>query len=93
MKNIFTAKFFARLFIIIIFLALIRTITEFFRLDVELKTDLTVSLLRPYMAGALLCSISAMVMVILNFFHKFILVSIVGVLTIAGLLYLKFFLF
>lgn len=92
MKKIFTEKFFSRTSIVIIFLALIRLISEFFRLDFELKENLNISMIRPYMLGALVCSTAAFVMVLLNFFHKFKLVIACGILAIAALVYIKFFL-
>lgn len=93
MKKIFTEKFFSRTSIIIVFLALIRCIAEFFRLDAEMKAELTISAVKPYLCAALICAVAAFIMVLLNFFHKYKLVIASGILTIGALIFLKFYLF
>lgn len=74
----------------VVFLALIRIIGEFFRLEHSLSGKLTIDQLYPYMAGAMLCAVSCFVMTILSFYERYVWITAIAVLTIFGLLVLKF---
>ena len=80
----------SRISIVIVFLALIRIIGEFFRLDHSLQGQLTIDQFKPYMAGAMLCAVSCFVMTILSFYARHVLITAMAVLTIIGLLVLKY---
>ncbi len=80
----------SRFSMIIVFLALIRIIAEFFRLDHTLQGQLTIDQFKPYMAGAMLCAVSCFVMTILSFYSRHVWITAIAALTIIGLLVLKF---
>ncbi len=79
----------ARIAIIIVLLALIRCLAEFFRLEYQLGDKLTVLMLKPFMLGALISSISCLIMAIGLFYSKNRLVVVIAVLTITVLLVIK----
>ncbi|HLF64254.1 MAG TPA: hypothetical protein VI603_10900 [Saprospiraceae bacterium] len=74
---------------IIVFLALIRIIGEFFRLEYTLKEKLTTELLYPFMLGALVCAISCLIMTICSFYAKHRIIIGIATLTIVILVVLK----
>lgn len=80
----------SRISIAIVFLALIRIIGEFFRLDHSLQGQLTIDQLKPFMAGAMLCAVACFVMTILSYYARHTWIITIAVLTIIGLLVLKF---
>jgi len=79
-----------RMAMIVVFLALIRIVGEFFRLEYTLKDQLTIGQLNPYMAGAMLCAVSCLIMVILSFYARHTWIITIAVLTVAGLVALKY---
>lgn len=79
----------SRIAIVIIFLALIRTIAEFFRLEYILGDALTTQQVKPFIIGALAASISCLLMTILSFYLKHKIIIIVSVLTIIALVLIK----
>jgi hypothetical protein len=79
----------AHIFIVIIFLALIRCLFEFYRLEYLLKENLTVTIIKPFILGALIASISALVMIILYFLSNYKSVPFVGIVAIVLLLIVK----
>lgn len=74
---------------IIVFLALIRIIGEFFRLEYTLKEKLTIELLHPFMLGALVCAISCLIMTICSFYARYRVIIGIAILTIIILVVLK----
>jgi len=85
-----SSKRISRIALAIVFLALIRIIGEFFRLDHTFPGQLTIDQLYPYMAGAMLCAVSCFIMTILSFYEKNIWIIAIAVLTIIGLIVLKY---
>ncbi len=79
----------ANISIAIIFLALIRCISEFYRLEYIMQDQLSIADVKPFILGALVTAISAFVMVILNFYSKHKIIMIVAVITIILLLLIK----
>ncbi len=79
----------ANLSIVVVFLALIRCISEFYRLEYILHDQLNIATVKPFILGALAAAISAFVMVILNFYSKHKIIMIVAVITIILLLLIK----
>ena len=73
-----------------VFLALIRTIAECFRLDYISRHSTTFEELRPFLIGALICSVSCLSMCILYFYSKFKVVIGIAISTIIILIILKF---
>jgi hypothetical protein len=85
----------AKASIITMMLALIRCILEIFRLqyiheDAEIG-NLRFIVIQPFLIGALACSVSTLIMIVLHFYSKFKLVIVISIVTIFFLLYLKFF--
>lgn len=79
----------AKFFMIILFLALIRCIAEFYRLD-HLRGDaLSISEIRPFMLGALCSAIGEFVMALLYFFNRNKLVCFFGFFTLIALFIIK----
>ena len=84
-----TVKPLAKAAIIIIFLALIRCIGEFFRLQYEWKDALTIQQIKPFEIGAMLCAFASLAMVILFFYSQYRFVITIAALTIAGMFLIK----
>jgi hypothetical protein len=79
----------ARVCIVIIFLALIRTISEILRLQHYSSSMLTYEQMKPFVVGALVASISLLAMTIFSFYGKHKIVIAISVLTIILLLIIK----
>ena len=86
----FNKQVISRIAMVIVFLALIRIIGEFFRLDYTIKEELTIGQLYPYMAGAMLCACSCFMMTILSFYAKYKWITGTAVLTVMCLIFLKY---
>ena len=74
---------------IIIFMALIRCITEPLRLQYYAPSALTFAEIKPFLLGALAAAIALLVMTILFYYCKYRLVIATSVLTIIVLLIIK----
>ncbi len=79
----------SRVLTVIIFLALIRTISEIFRLQHYSLTILSYKQIKPFVIGALICSIALLTMTIFSFYSKHKIVIAISVLTIVLLLIIK----
>jgi len=79
----------ARIGIVIVFLALIRCLAEFFRRENMSGVQLTISTIKPYILGALVCAVSCLLMTIGLFYSKNRLIVIIAVLTIVVLCVIK----
>jgi hypothetical protein len=79
----------SRVAFIAVLLALIRLISECFRLNYLTKEPLTFGVLKPYLLGALVCAISCLAMAIFSFYAKSKVVTGIAVLTISVLVFLK----
>jgi hypothetical protein len=75
--------------IIVIFLALIRSIAEVLRLHYYATRPLAYEQLEPFIIGALIAAVFLFAMVIALFYAKHKLIVILGVLTIIALLVVK----
>ncbi|HVU97104.1 MAG TPA: hypothetical protein VHE34_17865 [Puia sp.] len=73
----------------IVFLALIRTLSEPFRLHHYSSLPLNYEILKPYLAGALIASIALFAMTVFSFFSKHTIVLIIAVLAILTLFIIK----
>jgi len=60
----------SRVAMIIVFLALIRVISECFRLEYLAKEFVTFEILKPYLIGALVCATSCLAMAIFSFYTR-----------------------
>jgi hypothetical protein len=80
----------AKISTIIIFLALIRCISETFRLHYYAPATLTFEEIKPFLMGALLTSIALLAMNILFYFGKYKMIIATCILTIIALLILKY---
>lgn len=74
---------------VIIFLALIRCISEPFRLDYYGTTVLTFEVIKPFLIGALITAVALFSMTILSYFAKHKLIIAISILTIILLLVVK----
>jgi len=74
---------------VIVFLALIRTLSEPFRLHHYSSIPLTYEVLKPYIAGALIASIALLAMTTLSFFSKHGIVLIIAIFAILALFMVK----
>jgi len=79
----------ARISIVIVFLALIRTLSEPLRLHYYSPISLNYEMLKPYITGALIASIALFAMTIFSFFSKHTIVLIIAVLAILALFIIK----
>lgn len=75
---------------IIVFLALIRCISEVFRLEYYSTTPLAFSAFKPFLVGALTTAIALFLMTILSFYGKYKIVIGVAFFTIVSLLIEKY---
>ena len=73
----------------IIYLALIRCISEPFRLQYYSATTLTFSVIKPFLVGSLVASLALFAMTILFYFGKYKIIITTCVLTIVILLVVK----
>jgi len=74
---------------VIIFLALIRSISEPFRLQYYSKTLLTYDEIKPFLIGSLIAAIGLLVMTVLFYFGKYKIIIATCILTIIILLLVK----
>jgi hypothetical protein len=79
----------SRIAMVIVFLALIRVIAEYFRLDYSTKEPVTFDILKPYLIGALVCSISCLIMAIFSFYAKSKVIIAIAAFTIIILVFIK----
>jgi len=79
----------AKAAIIIIFLALIRCISECFRLQHYSEIELNFTQLKPFLIASLISAITLLMMVIALFYHKNKLIIGLAILTISLLLIIK----
>ena len=73
----------------IVFLALIRTLVEPFRLQHLAPAPPTFSQLQPLLLGALVASIGLLIMTVLYYYRRYVLVIASGVLAIGVLVVIK----
>jgi len=80
----------SRVSIIVIFLAMIRCISEVLRLNYYSSISLTYENIKPFLVGALVTSIASLIMVILSFYSKHRVIIAIAILTIIVLFILKY---
>jgi hypothetical protein len=83
------ARWLSKVAIISIFLALIRCISEPFRLQHYTISALTFEEVKPFLLGALVATIALLVMTILFYYSKYKLVTVICLLTVIILLFIK----
>ncbi|MEO6167005.1 MAG: hypothetical protein ABIO46_07020 [Chitinophagales bacterium] len=79
----------ARVAMVAIFLALIRTIGECFRLNEIAENTLPFEEIKPFLTGAMITAVSCLIMVLLSFFSKYRLIIVISILTIIALIIIK----
>lgn len=79
----------SRIAIVVIYLALIRCISEVFRLNYLQKDSLTIAQIMPFLIGALIASIACLLMTLLSFYAKHKTIIAIAFLTIIALLIVK----
>ncbi len=79
----------AHLAIVIIYLALIRCIAEFFRLEFIYKENLMIAQVRPFMLGALVAAIACFIMNLLLFYNRHKIIPFIAILCIMALVIIK----
>jgi hypothetical protein len=80
----------SRLATIIIFLALIRTISEPLRLQYYSSTLLTVNEIKPFLFGAIICAVGLLCLTIMAYYKKHKIIIGLAVLIIVSLFWIKF---
>jgi hypothetical protein len=75
------------------FAALIRCLAEYFRLKNTLGPTFTLARYQPFVVGALVAALGALIAVLFYFAEKYALSTVTAAITIASLLALKFVLF
>ena len=75
--------------IFIIFLALIRCVTEPFRLQYYSAKTLTFVDIRPFLMGSVVTSLALLIMTVLSLFGKYKIIIAISILTIVVLLFIK----
>ncbi len=80
----------AKIGIAVQFLALVRTLAEYFRLKHVDGAMLTLAMVDPYITGALICALLCALSVALFFVRRFSLSAIVSAATVVVLLIYKF---
>lgn len=80
---------FSKIGMVAVFLALIRTIAECFRLDYISKHRTTFEDIEPFLIGTLICAVSCLSMCIFYFYSKFKVIIGIAVSTIIILVILK----
>lgn len=81
----------ARVAIVIVLVALLRTISEILRLAYIQGVPPDWTVIKAYLIGSTLWVIGGMVMIIAYFMGKYKSVSTIGIITIAGLIFYKLF--
>lgn len=79
----------SRIATIIILLAVVRCISEVFRLEYYSATALNYLTVKPFVTGALVSAIGVFAMVVLSYFRKYNMVTVLGVCTIAVMVWVK----
>jgi hypothetical protein len=85
-----SSKQLAKISILAVFLALIRCISEFFRLQYVQRNALTIETVEPFMIGAMVCAVSLLPMNIFFVYSKFKWITASAIIAIAALFFLKF---
>jgi len=80
----------ARVCIIIIFLALIRTMSEPFRLQYYSEASLTFEQVKPFLMGGIISAVGLLLMTLFLFYEKYKLIIAACILTIITLLIVKY---
>lgn len=80
----------ARIMTVAVFLALIRTIAEIYRLHAVSDPPWNYQTIAPYLLAALITAIALLLMTILNWTEKHVLIILLAALTIAALFVIKF---
>lgn len=78
----------ARILIVVIFLALIRTIAEMYRLQ-DAHPDFNYQQMRMCVSGALLAAIGLLIMVLLSFSRKYLIIIFLGITILLLLVLIK----
>jgi len=91
MKQFFlkNEKKISRAAIIIIFLALVRSLAEPFRLQYLSDTQIILEQTKPFLISGLITSIGLLVMTILSFYNKHKIIVVISILIIISLLFVK----
>jgi len=79
----------SRIATVILLLALIRTLSEPFRLQYYAGQSLEFELVKPFLMAGLLIAVGLLAMQVLGYYKKYILMICIGVLVIAGMVVVK----
>lgn len=79
----------ARVAIVIVLIALIRSIAEFFRLAYIHNNALTIEQIKPFMVGSIVAAVGCLAMTIFSFYAKNKIVIAISLFTIASMLLVK----
>lgn len=81
----------SRVATVIIFLALIRCISEVFRLAYYAPGAFTYTLITPFLLGALICAVALLAMSVLSFYSIYKPITVIAILTVVSLMVLKYY--
>jgi len=79
----------SRISFVIVFVALIRLLSECFRLNYLAKEPATFTTLEPYLVGALICAVTCLAMTVFSFYVKSTIVIGIAIFTIIVLVFIK----
>ncbi|MFZ1676487.1 MAG: hypothetical protein WBP41_03660 [Saprospiraceae bacterium] len=80
----------SRLATIIILIALVRTISEPFRLQYYSSSTLGFGDVKPFLLGGLVISIGLLAMTVFSFYNKYKIITILAILVIIAMLVIKY---
>lgn len=75
---------------IIIIVALVRTISEPFRLQYYSSSTLGFEDIKPFLLGGLVISIGLLAMTVFSFYNKYKIVTVLAIMVIIGMLMIKY---
>jgi len=79
----------ARISIVIVLFALIRSLSEFFRLSYIHSNALTIEQVKPFITGSIVAAVGCLAMILFSFYSKNKIVITLFLLTIASMLVVK----
>ncbi len=80
----------SRISVIAVFLGLIRSLSEPFRLQYYASTPLSFEQVKPYLLGCLVAAVGLLVMILFSFYHRYRIIVLIAMLTILSMVLVKF---
>jgi|WetSurMetagenome_2_1015567.scaffolds.fasta_scaffold434200_2 hypothetical protein len=83
-------KTIGRIAIFAVFLGLIRSLSEPFRLQYYSTTPLSFEQVKPFLVGCIMASIGLLIMTLLSFYNRYRIIVLIAALTILSMIIVKF---